>query len=158
MARWGAWPLTLTRVNRASGQRLARGRAADSDENGAVTIRTEGLTHIHLAVRDLDQSLRFYRGVFGMEEIFREGEGMIFLRTPGAADTVTLRRSASSDDRPGDGGGIGHFGFRLLDEEDLDRAVEEVELAGGRLVRRGEHPDGQPFAYVTDPDGYVIEL
>jgi catechol 2,3-dioxygenase-like lactoylglutathione lyase family enzyme len=146
------------RVNRASGQRLARGRASDSYENGAVTIRTEGLTHIHLAVRDLDQSLRFYRGVFGMEEIFREGEGMIFLRTPGAADTVTLRRSASSDDRPGDGGGIGHFGFRLVDEEDLDRAVEEVELAGGRLVRRGEHPDGQPFAYVTDPNGYVIEL
>jgi hypothetical protein len=28
----------------------------------------------------------------------------------------------------------------------------------GGLVRRGEHPDGQPFAFVTDPDGYVIEL
>jgi catechol 2,3-dioxygenase-like lactoylglutathione lyase family enzyme len=124
---------------------------------GSVTIRTEGLTHLHLAVRDLDQSLRFYQGVFGMEELFREDEGMVFLRTPGAADTVTLRRSTSSD-RPGDGGGIGHFGFRLVDEEDLDRAVEEVERAGGRLVRHGEHPDGQLFAYVTDPDGYVIEL
>jgi hypothetical protein len=44
-----------------------------------------------------------------MEELFREGEAMVFLRTPGAADTVTLRRSASSVDRPGDGGGIGHF-------------------------------------------------
>ena len=142
----------------ASGQRLLRSCASNSYENGVVTIRTEGLTHLHLAVRDLDQSLRFYLGVFGMEELFREGEGMVFLRTPGAADTVTLRRSASSDDRPGDGGGIGHFGFRLADEEDLDRAVEEVERAGGRLIRRGEHPDGQPFAYVTDPDGYVIEL
>ena len=81
---------------------------------------------------------------------------MVFLRTPGAADTVTLRRSDSSD-RPGDGGGIGHFGFRLFDEKDLDQAVEEVERAGGRLIRRGEHPDGQPFAYVADPDGYVIE-
>ena len=93
-----------------------------------------------------------------MEELFREGEGMIFLRTPGAADTVTLRQSASSDDRPGVGGGIGHFGFRLVDGEDLDRAVEEVVRAGGRLIRRGEHPDGQRFAYVNDPDGYVIEL
>jgi catechol 2,3-dioxygenase-like lactoylglutathione lyase family enzyme len=77
-----------------------------------------------------------------MEELFREGEAMVFLRTPGAADTVTLRRSDSSD-RPGDGGGIGHFGFRLADEEDLDRAVEEVERAGGRLIRRGEHGNGQ---------------
>ena len=138
-------------------QRLPLSRASDSYENGVVTIRTEGLTHLHLAVRDLDQSLRFYQSVFGMEELFREGEAMVFLRTPGAADTVTLRRSDSSD-RPGDGGGIGHFGFRLADEENLDRAVEEVERAGGRLVRRGEHADGQPFAYVTDPDGYVIEL
>jgi catechol 2,3-dioxygenase-like lactoylglutathione lyase family enzyme len=66
--------------------------------------------------------------------------------------------AASSDDRPSDGGGIGHFGFRLVDEEDLYRAVEEVERAEGGWSGEGEHPDGQPFAYVTDPDGYVIEL
>jgi catechol 2,3-dioxygenase-like lactoylglutathione lyase family enzyme len=155
--RWGACQV-IAESTRAFGQRLPRSCASDSYENGVVTIRTEGLTHLHLAVRDLDQSLRFYQGVFGMQELFREGEEMVFLRTPGAADTVTLRRSASSNDRPGDGGGIGHFGFRLVDEEDLDRAIEEVEGAGGRLIRRGEHPDGQPFAYVTDPDGYVIEL
>ena len=77
--------------------------------------------------------------------------------TPNAGSTVE-EVVESPDDRPGDGGGIGHFGFRLVDEEDLDRAVKEVERAGGRLIRRGEHPDGQPFAYVTDPDGYVIEL
>jgi hypothetical protein len=33
-----------------------------------------------------------------------------------------------------------------------------VERAGGGLIRRGEHPDGQLFAYVADPDGYVIQL
>jgi len=124
----------------ASGQRLPRSRASDSYENGVVTIRTEGLTHLHLAVRDLDQSLRFYQGVFGMEELFREGEAKVFLRTPGAADTVTLRRSDSSD-RPGDGGGIGHFGFRLADEEDLDRAVEVVarDVAPAELAGRWAH-------------------
>lgn len=93
-----------------------------------------------------------------MEELFREGEEMVFLRTPGASDTVTLRQSDSPDDRPGDAGGIAHFGFRLADEADLDRAVREVERAGGWLIRRGEHPDGQLFVYVADPNGYVIEL
>ncbi len=32
-------------------------------------IKTEGLTHIQLVVADLDRSLRFYKQVFGMEEM-----------------------------------------------------------------------------------------
>ena len=41
---------------------------------------------------------------------------------------------------------------------DLDAAIAEVEAAGGKLIRRGEHSPGASFAYVQDPDGYVIEL
>ena len=41
---------------------------------------------------------------------------------------------------------------------DLDAAVTEVEAAGGMLVKRGEHAPGVPFAYIRDPDGYLIEL
>ena len=37
-----------------------------------VVIETEGLTHFHLFVADLDRSLRFYREAFGLEEMFRE--------------------------------------------------------------------------------------
>ena len=40
----------------------------------------------------------------------------------------------------------------------LDAAITEVEAAGGTLIRRGEHAPGVPFAYIRDPDGYVIEL
>jgi predicted enzyme related to lactoylglutathione lyase len=46
----------------------------------------------------------------------------------------------------------------LKEGVDLDQAIEEVLAAGGRLVTRGEHAPGEPFACVTDPDGYVIEL
>jgi catechol-2,3-dioxygenase len=121
-------------------------------------INTEGLTHIHLIVRDLRQSASFYQRVFGMEEMFRDGPHLIFLRTPGSRDTITLNDDPGQGGRAGDIGGIAHFGFRLKDEADLDRAVEEVLAAGGGLVGRGEHAPGEPFAYVTDPDGYVIEL
>ena len=31
-------------------------------------IKTQGLTHIHLVVGDLDRSLAFYKNVFGLEE------------------------------------------------------------------------------------------
>jgi catechol 2,3-dioxygenase-like lactoylglutathione lyase family enzyme len=53
---------------------------------------------------------------------------------------------------------VDHFGFRLTEGSDLDAAVTEVEAAGGRLIKRGEHAPGVPFAYISDPDGYVIEL
>jgi lactoylglutathione lyase len=119
-------------------------------------IRTQGLTHVNLIVADLDRSLRFYTQVFGMQEQFRDGPRMVFLNTPGSADTITL------NERPGDPrigtGGIDHIGFRLFDKHDLDEAVSEVEAAGGKLVERGEHAPGDPFAYVSDPDGYLIEL
>ena len=53
-------------------------------------IRTQGLTHIHLVVRDIERSLRFYQGVFGMEERFRDGTRLVFLNTPGSQDLIAL--------------------------------------------------------------------
>jgi catechol 2,3-dioxygenase-like lactoylglutathione lyase family enzyme len=121
-------------------------------------IQTQGLTHIHLMVRDLERSLRFYQGVFGMRELFRDGEAMVFLNTPGSRDSITLNEDAAISDVVGKSGGVAHIGFRLANKSDLDAAVAEVERAGGKLLSRGERAPGVPYAYVSDPDGYVIEL
>ena len=121
-------------------------------------IRTRGLTHIHLVVRDLDRSVSFYQRVFGMEECARDGRHMVFLRTPGREDLITLNEDPRDAQDAGVNGGVSHFGFRLSEAGDLDGAVAEVEAAGGTLVKRGEHLPGVPFAYVRDPDGYLIEL
>ena len=120
-------------------------------------IKTEGLTHIQLVVSDLDRSLGFYKQVFGMEEMFRDGPALVFLRTPGSRDTITLN-GGKAGVTPGESAGVSHFGFRLIEPSDLDRAVEEVCEAGGRLIERGEHSPGVAYAYVADPDGYTIEL
>ena len=120
-------------------------------------IETAGLTHIHLAVRDLTRSVAFYKTVFGMKDLERGEEGMVFLRTPGAADTITLRL-AGAEEPVGSAGGLDHFGFRLKDAAALDEAVRQIVAAGGRLIERGEHAPGDAYAYVADPDGYVIEL
>ena len=124
----------------------------------AEMIKTQGLTHIHLVVRDLDRSLRFYQSVFGMEERFRDGPKMVFLNTPGSRDLVTLNEDPVEAELAGENGGVAHFGFLLADPGSIDAAIAEVESAGGMLVRRGEHAPGAPFAYVEDPDGYLIEL
>ncbi|MDA1075903.1 MAG: VOC family protein [Proteobacteria bacterium] len=121
-------------------------------------IKTQGLTHIHLYVRDLDLSLNFYRSVFGLEERFRDGPKMVFLNTPGSKDTITLNEDAAKAQQAGVDAGIAHFGFRREKNSDLDSAIRDVEAGGGKLLQRGEHQPGIHFAYVQDPDGYVIEL
>ncbi len=121
-------------------------------------IQTSGLSHIHFAVRDLDQSLRFYQQAFGMKELFRAGPELVFLQTPGGNDTITLHADPGHKLEPGKSGGIAHFGFNLVGNEPLDHAVAEITAAGGSLVSRGEHGPGSAYAYVADPDGYVIEL
>jgi len=121
-------------------------------------IQTEGLTHIHLMVRNIERSVQFYQAVFGMKERFRDGNTMVFLNTPGTRDSITLNEDPSMGNVVGKSGGIAHFGFRLANKADLDAAIEEVEKAGGRLISRGEHAPGVGFAYMADPDGYTIEF
>ena len=116
-------------------------------------IRTHGLTHIHLTVRDPEESLRFYAAVFGVREYYRDAESIQVLG-PGPHDVIAFERGRAAG-RPG---GITHFGFRLVSAAEIDDAVAAVENAGGRLLRRGEFGPGLPFAYVTDPDGYEIEI
>jgi catechol 2,3-dioxygenase-like lactoylglutathione lyase family enzyme len=121
-------------------------------------IKTQGLTHIQLSVRDLGSSIGFYKSVFGMEvDVSRSDETLVFLRTPGARDTITFRQ-AQPGEVVGSGGGLEHIGFRLQNRADLEAALSEVTAAGGKVLERGEHAPGLHYAYVSDPDGYVIEF
>jgi catechol 2,3-dioxygenase-like lactoylglutathione lyase family enzyme len=117
-------------------------------------IRTYGLTHVSLSVKDLERSLRFYWKVFGAKVYWRE-PGSAQVKTPGCHDVIALEERKSG---VGKAGGIDHFGFRLVDPNDIDKAVEEAVAAGGRLLRRGEFAPGVPYAYVADPDGYEVEI
>jgi catechol 2,3-dioxygenase-like lactoylglutathione lyase family enzyme len=117
-------------------------------------VENRGLRHLHICVSDLDRSLRFYQGVFGMQEKFRDGP-LVFLTTPGSEDSLTLNPDPA---RAGQRGGVDHFGFKLATKDDLDAAIATAEAHGGRLVERGEHAPGYPYAYVEDPDGYLVEF
>ena len=120
-------------------------------------IKTCGLTHIHLMVKDIQRSLGFYQTVFGMEVKFWAGDALVFLNTPGSKDMIALHQS-TKDEPTGSSGGILHFGFQLENRSELENAIKEVLAAGGALKKRGEFGPGMPFAYVADPDGYEIEL
>ncbi len=121
-------------------------------------VKTYGLTHINLTVRDIERSRAFYEQVFGAVEVGREefDEGfMVMLNTPGSHDVVTLWQTPGPY---GDMGSLRHFGFRLVDPGDLDRALADVASAGGTVLRRGDRGPNEVFAFVNDPDGYKIEI
>lgn len=117
-------------------------------------IKTFGLTHISLAVRDPERSLRFYTEAFGVKEYFRD-EGSIQAIGPAGKEIFAFEHEP---EYAGKTGGIRHFGFRLTTPDDIDTAIGTVEAAGGKLLRRGEFSPGYPYAYVSDPDGYEIEI
>src|SRR5215813_11940465 len=117
-------------------------------------IKSRGLNHINLNVSDIRRSLKFYEEAFGLEVKFWEGQRMVFLGSPGARDVITLYQVEKGE--PIGGAGVSHFGFGFGGAKELDEGVKQVERAGGRLLRRGEHAPGVPYAYFADPDGYVI--
>jgi catechol 2,3-dioxygenase-like lactoylglutathione lyase family enzyme len=119
-------------------------------------IAAEGFNHLHLNVRDLARSIRFYEQAFGLKVDFEAGPDLIFLSPRGGGLSLALHLVGQSEPA-GVSGGIQHFGFKLS-TDDHDRAIEQVERAGGALVSRGKHDGKYPFAYVSDPDGYMIEL
>jgi catechol 2,3-dioxygenase-like lactoylglutathione lyase family enzyme len=117
-------------------------------------VRTYGLTHIALAVRDVQRSSRFYRDVLGAVEVYRDA-GLVQLQTPGTRDVIVLEQAP---ERAGPGGGIAHFGFRLISAGDIDVARAAVEAAGGVVREQGDFVPGEPYLFARDPDGYEFEV
>lgn len=117
-------------------------------------IKTLGLTHLALTVSDLERSFQFYHDVFGMLAVYREPH-FLQAQTPGARDVLVLEEGT---EKVGLSGGIKHFGFRLADARDIDRAATAIERAGGKIKHRGEFCPGEPYIFFTDPDGYEVEV
>jgi catechol 2,3-dioxygenase-like lactoylglutathione lyase family enzyme len=119
-----------------------------------------GVFHVHLIVKDIAKSIRFYTEVFGMVVLdFRDAElpHLVFLKTPGENDLVTLNPDPNLQEVAGKNGGVEHFGIKLSDA-DLDGAIAKIIDRGGRLLNRTDQPVGFDRAYLADPDGYVIEI
>jgi catechol 2,3-dioxygenase-like lactoylglutathione lyase family enzyme len=117
-------------------------------------VRTFGLTHVAVAVRDIDRASRFYHDVLGAVEVYRQ-DGFVQLQTPGTRDVLVFEENVKL---AGKAGGVAHFGFRLQDPNDIDAAARAVVDAGGAIKEQGEFVPGEPYLFATDPDGYEIEI
>jgi len=117
-------------------------------------VKTLGLTHIALAVRDVERASRFYQQVFDAVEVYRQAD-FAQLQTPGSHDVIVLEQDAKHAGKPG---GVKHFGFRLTKPTDIEAAITAVQQAGGVVREHGEFAPGEPYLFAIDPDGYEVEI
>src|SRR5262245_50159771 len=117
-------------------------------------VKTYGLTHVAVAVRDVDRAAKFYQRVLGAVEVYRQ-DGFVQLQTPGSRDVLVFEEKPKV---AGKIGGVAHFGFRLQDPQDIDAAARAVADAGGTVKEQGEFVPGEPYLFAADPDGYEIEI
>ena len=109
-----------------------------------------GLRHLALKTRDLGRTERFYTDVLGLRQAFPH-RGMLFLETPGGEDLLNFVETRRKFDPAA--GGLDHFGLQF-DKKEFARVREELKKAGVEVTGRR----GRWSVYITDPNGYTVEL
>lgn len=121
------------------------------------------LLHTMLRVGDLDRSLAFYTDVLGMRQLRRKDfpEGRFTLAFVGyqeESEGAVLELTHNWDTSEYTLGNA--YGHIALEVEDAYAACEKIKQKGGKVTREaGPMKHGTTIiAFVTDPDGYQIEL
>lgn len=143
-----------------------------------MKVKANGIQHVGVPVRDMEESLRFYRDIFGVEPDFiAEGSGETLSQAVGVPDadlSFAFLRIGSSilelleyrqprgrdfDRRNCDVGAI-HIAFQV---SDIDQAYERLRAKGVQFnalpLKIEDGPlAGCSFAYFTDPNGVQLEI
>ena len=118
------------------------------------------LVEICLRIKDLDATLDFYTNLFDFEVAshrkFPEDKfDLVYLNSPGA--TVQIEVTYNYDSEPYTiGNGFSHLGVTVSDLEKMHEICKASAYETGEL--RGLSGGTPSYFFVTDPDGYRIEV
>jgi glyoxylase I family protein len=129
-------------------------------------IRVKALDHFVLRVRDLDVSLGFYRDALGLPieflDEYRAGQRPFVSLRVGAQLVDLVPDPTYNPDEGRNASGFLHFCVRV-EAGSLVRVIPWLKERGVQVIedqpaqRMGATGMGLSI-YVTDPDGYVVEI
>lgn len=112
---------------------------------------------VHLRVRSLDDSLRFYENTLGLTSLRLADGGVALSPGPDAAPILRLSQDPLATPQPPGGAGLYHFAILLPDRRELARAFLRVRSAGWSFQGFADHAVSEAV-YLSDPEGNGIEL
>lgn len=118
--------------------------------------------HTMIRVKDLDKSYKFYTEELGFVESRRKEFpdkkfDLVYLKLPESGDyelELTYNYDQEEDYKLGDG-----YGHIALSNPDIKSFMEELSKKGYEVTElRGLSDNSDKYFFVTDPDGYKIEI
>ncbi len=118
-------------------------------------LKATSIDHVNMKVKNLEQSVKFYKDLFGFE--IKQEENANKLDAPSKIignDSIKLCLYEVPDMSPE--GGIAHFGFN---SENFNEVIEKCKELGVEVLYGGIVDwEKSKSVYIVDPSGYEIEL
>ena len=122
-------------------------------------MRVTKLLHTRMRVSDMEQTIRFYTDVLGLEVLERKvsprGSHLAFLKVPNSEELIELTSFPPSgpvkvqED-------LVHLAFQV---ESLDATIASLTAKGVKITDGPtQTSSGSRFLFIDAPDGYEIEL
>ena len=108
--------------------------------------------HLHVSVKDLDESVRFYSTLFATPPAVRHADYAKWM-----IEDPRINFAISTDRQPA---GVNHLGFQLDSDDELRAMHAQLEAADSKLIEESQQPCCYARAnkyWVTDPTGIAWE-
>ena len=122
-------------------------------------MKAQDLGHVVFYVKDLEQSLAFYRDLLGFQEVGRIFNGAAAALTSGRTHHELLLIQVGDEPGPLSGRrrGLYHIGIKVGDSlGELREAKKDLEQSGVTIDGMSDHTVSQSL-YLQDPDGNEVE-
>jgi lactoylglutathione lyase len=119
------------------------------------------LIHSMIRVLDLERSLRFYQQGFGLQESHRlefPTFKLVYLRDADSGSEIELTWNQGQAEPYTHGSGYGHVAFCVEDIAAHRADMQRLGYAPGDIKSLAAPNGSARFYFVTDPDGYKVEV